>query len=656
LSISKMLKIQLVGHVSIKEKLKRFLRERGIVEITEVSLDEKDERTGRPNHGDEMEGTLERTNDAIEFLSRFEEKMSLFARMGKGPLVATRRKIEELLNEVDIEDIHARCSELNSKIKSSRDGVEDSKELERSLRPWETLNIPIQSISTEYYILQFWTFTEKIAEDSLPEIEGKFPLTHFEECWRDGGKVYKCVIVSKENGQKLAEQLKEIGGFRGVFDGVEGTPSEIIEFERKKRIELEKEIRESKREAEKLTDIKDKLLLISDHLNERIGLEKVEDLLFHTDSTFVLEGWVRAAERVRLEGELQRHFEELEVMFREARDNENPPIHLDNGPAVKPYEFVTTLYGRPVYNEMDPTPLLAPFFVVFFAMCLTDAGYGFSLAALSAVVLYKFKPSGGTRLLMRLLFMGGVVTAVVGILAGGIFGLGVDSFPEGLKNFVLINPLEEPMQMLNLSFLLGLLHMLFGMGIKMYSKIKDGMLADAILDELVWIIFLIVLAPLGYSAILGGELPSGISLFSKRASLFLAAVVFFTGGRKKKGVVKKIFGGLVGFYDIVGYFGDVLSYARLLALGLATSAIAIAVNDIAKMVLGFPFYTGYIVMVIILIGGHLFNLAVNTLGAFVHSGRLQYLEFFSKFFTGGGRPFRPFRSERRYSVIKESKE
>ena len=136
-------------------------------------------------------------------------------------------------------------------------------------------------------------------------------------------------------------------------------------------------------------------------------------------------------------------------------------------------------------------------------------------------------------------------------------------------------------------------------------------------------------------------------------TLGTAAVIFVTGGRKQKSFIMKILGGLVKFYDSVGYFGDVLSYARLLALGLATSAIALAVNDIAAMVKGMPYYIGYIVMVLVLIGGHLFNLAVNTLGSFVHSARLQYLEFFGKFFTGGGAEFKPFRSERKYSVLKD---
>jgi V/A-type H+-transporting ATPase subunit I len=268
----------------------------------------------------------------------------------------------------------------------------------------------------------------------------------------------------------------------------------------------------------------------------------------------------------------------------------------------------------------------------------------------------KFKPAGGAARLLRLLLMGGIVTAVIGVVTGGVFGIESESLPAVVKNFIFINPLEEPMKMLNIAFLMGLVHMLFGMGIKMTANLRAGLIADALLDDLLWILFLIALAPLGFSGILGGNVPPGVLAVSRRASLIVAAGIFLTGGRKQKGVVKKLLKGLVGFYDVVGYFGDVLSYARLLALGLATSAIALAVNGIAGMVRGLPFYTGYIAAVLVLVLGHGFNLAVNTLGAFVHSGRLQYLEFFSKFFAGGGKEFRPYRSERKYSVLQEAGE
>jgi len=167
----------------------------------------------------------------------------------------------------------------------------------------------------------------------------------------------------------------------------------------------------------------------------------------------------------------------------------------------------------------------------------------------------------------------------------------------------------------------------------------------------VWIVFIVFLVPLGYNFILGGEMSPGVMDLCKKAALGAGLVVVATGARKNPNPIMKVLGGVLKLYDVVGYFGDVLSYARLLALGLATGAIAMAINGVAEMASGIP-VVGIVAAVIVLIGGHLFNIAVNCLGGFVHSGRLQYLEFFSKFFEGGGRAFTPFREEKKYSVVR----
>jgi V/A-type H+-transporting ATPase subunit I len=186
----------------------------------------------------------------------------------------------------------------------------------------------------------------------------------------------------------------------------------------------------------------------------------------------------------------------------------------------------------------------------------------------------------------------------------------------------------------------------------MVADIREGRWVDGLLDQLLWVLFLLLLVPLGYGFILGGEVPASIATFAGKGALVAAALVVLTGARKNPNPVLKVLGGVLKLYDVVGYFGDVLSYARLLALGLATGAIAMAINGVAQMAGGIPI-VGPVFAVLVLIGGHVFNLAVNCLGGFVHSARLQYLEFFSKFFTGGGRAFEPFRVEKRYSMVKK---
>ncbi len=655
MAVGRMLKIQLLGHNSIREELKRFLREAGAIEVTDVSIEHERNQSGEATVR-ELDELLEKAGSAAAFLSGYAGKRSFFDRVASGPMRTTFEEGERLLREFPVDDIWQCCSDLQNTIRNSMDELARSRELVHSLEPWRQVITPLESLTTRQYEVQFWTLPAVELPENLVEIEDRFPLVHFEECSAEGGRSYTMVIVGKSEADRVSETFKEYAGFRSSFDGLEGTPAEVIEAETKHWDDLERAIRDAEQKARETAAERDKLLLLSDHIREKIGLTGIERQFCFTDSAFVLEGWIIAPARPGLERALSSRFREIEVSFRQPRDDEEPPIALQNRSLSTPYEFVTTLYGRPVYREIDPTPLLAPFFVLFFAMCLTDAGYGLTLSALSALILTRFKPSGGAGKLMRVMFMGGIATAVIGVISGGIFGIDAASLPPFIKRFVLIDPLEEPMKMLNIAFLMGVVHMLFGMGIRMFANIRAGLVADALFDDLFWMLFLIFLAPLGFSAILGGYVPPAVHLWSKRAVLVIAAAIFLTAGRKQKGIVKKFFKGLIGFYDVVGYFGDVLSYARLLALGLATSAIAIAVNGIAGMVKGLPFYTGYIVAVLILVLGHAFNFAVNALGAFVHSGRLQYLEFFSKFFTGGGREFKPFRSERQYSVVREAEE
>ena len=646
-----MLKMQLLGHSSIKSDLKKYLRARGVVEV--IATEPGGDGVAASDPSRDLETGLESAESALEFLSAYETPRSFLEKISAGPLETSDEESAELTRRVSVTEFSDRCTGLQAESRSAMDDLARSRGVVSSLEPWTGLDVPMEVLRAGDYTVEFWSFFEKTAAGLLEEAAEAFPLAVFETVASTGGRRYVAAIVSDGDTEALGDMLKERGCSMSSFEGLEGTPSEVIEKEKASWAKYEKAVGESDEEARRHAGSSDDLRMLSDYYREAIGLEEVDDRMSTTDSTFLIEGWVRTLDRSWLVRELGERFEEVEVSFREPLEDEEPPVHLDNRAAIRPYEFVTTLYGRPVYREDDPTPLLAPFFVFFFAMCLTDAGYGLTLAALSAFVLLKFRPKGGVKKLFDLLFAGGLVTAAVGIIAGGVFGLGVESFPGWLQPFVLINPLEEPIKMLNISFLMGIVHILFGIGVRMRANLKAGLFSDAFFDDLAWMIFIAALAPLGYAGILGGQAPASVIRGATYVSLAVAAVILVTGGRKQKKPLMKFLGGLLKFYDVVGYFGDVLSYARLLALGLATSAIALAVNDIAAMVKGMPYYIGYVVMVVILIGGHTFNLAVNTLGAFVHAARLQYLEFFGKFFRGGGAEFRPFRSERKYSVLKD---
>ncbi|MFO7915566.1 MAG: V-type ATP synthase subunit I [Candidatus Krumholzibacteriales bacterium] len=652
MAVSSMLKVQLLGHDSVRERLKRRLRDLGAVQVTETETGEGRSGEETPPVGN-ISRLIEYLEESVSFLEDYIESPSLWEKLSGTAIQVGGDEVKKLAAEFPVKETWQKSNGLSSQIRELENEIDKSRELAGRLQPWKSLDTSLEELETEGFSGQLWSFPSGEVEQSLDELKSGFEFSHFERVSGGEGRVHFAVILPREDDGELTEALKKAGGRLNSFEDEEGTPAEIIGAEMDRMEEAEAEIEELHKQAAGLAeDIIEKLYVLIDYYNEQLALSELETRLHKTDSVFLMEGWVRELDRKKLERGILGEFADVEIAFRKPGKDEKPPVHLENGKLAEPNEFVMTLYGNPQYREIDPTPFFAPFFILFFAMCLTDAGYGIALSIVSAFILFKFKPSGGARKLIRLMLTGGLVTTVVGILAGGLFGISLGNVPF-LRKFVFINPIEEPMKMLYLSFFLGIVHILFGMGISMVRKFQEGLIADGIFDNLFWMIFLVFLAPLGFAGILDGEVPPYILSWSGRGAVIMAAAIFLTGGRKKESLIMKALGGLAGFYDIVGYFGDVLSYARLLALGLATSAIAMAVNDIAGMVAGMPFYTGYIAMILILAGGHLFNLAVNSLGGFVHSARLQYLEFFSKFFSGGGRPFKPFRSERRYSVIRD---
>jgi len=653
MAVSHMLKIQLVAHASIKDEIKAFLREAGAIEITDVSVDGL--RGAADGEDAERFSRLgEKADEAIQFLEPYVKKKSFAERLSSGPVVVSEADIAATLAAVDVEDIARRVGNLEVTVRRCRDELSGSAALARELEPWISIASPLESLATKRYGIQFWAFPEKALPAAIEHIDQTYPLVGHEEVSRSGGKVFMGLIVPLDEGHAIGETLKQSGGVRSGFEGLTDTPASIIEKEKNHRVDLEKELERAETEARELAQTRSSLQILSDYFHEKRGLLEVERHFLRTDRTFLLEGWIRAIDRRGLEKDLTKRWSDVEISTRQPIEGEDPPVCLENRRSVQPFEFIMTLYGRPLYGEVDPTPLLTPFFMLCFALCMGDAGYGIILTCLAALALFKFRVRGGTRSLMQILFASGILTIVVGIFTGGYFGIEISKLPPFLAHLVLIDPLSEPMSMLNIAFLVGIVHILFGMGIKMVVNFRAGLWVDAIFDDLLWMLFLIVLVPLGYGSILGGAVPPAIMFYCSRAALVIAGVLFLSGIRKEKNKLIGAFKSLIKFYGLTSYFGDVLSYARLLALGLATSAIALAINGIAQMVSGLPHYIGVIAAVLVLVFGHTFNILVNILGAFVHSARLQYLEFFNKFFTGGGREFRPFRSERRYTILKET--
>jgi len=655
MAVSRMRKIQILGHKDAKDAIVSALREGGVLHITEPSLEFErgaDEEARRDSER-ELQGRLAKLEHLKDFLRPYvpKQKKSLDT-MFNPRVVLGEGELASILESFNLDDWYDRVIELEGEMRGAEAEIGRKEALAAELEHWVGVDAPVEElVDTHLTTVALVTVESSDADQLASDVGEATAESDVVEISRSGSSAYLTVVFLASDESLVTPVLKRHNARWANLESAVGKPDVAAAALLKEADGLRAKIDELKEKACELAREHRTILIVLDEGAEDLAKKVAEERFGTTRETFLVEGWIRARDEDGMRARLAEIAPEVEVLSREPEKSEDVPIDLRNSNAVNPFEFVTTLYGRPAYWERDPTPLLAPFFIVFFGLCVSDGGYGVTLAAVSFFLMTKMQPGGG-RQLMKLLMMGGISTAVVGAVTGGWFGIDQSIMPGWLKSTIVMNPLEEPMKMLNVVFILGIIQVMAGLIIRMVADIREGRWLDGILDQLLWVFFLALLVPLGYGFILGGSVPTDVAAFCGKGAMATGALVVLTGARKNKNPVMKILGGVLKLYDIVGYFGDVLSYARLLALGLATGAIAMAINGVAEMASGIPI-VGPVAAVVVLIGGHLFNLAVNCLGGFVHSARLQYLEFFSKFFTGGGRAFQPFSVEKRYSITKK---
>lgn len=368
-----------------------------------------------------------------------------------------------------------------------------------------------------------------------------------------------------------------------------------------------------------------------------------------TNQAFIISLWTPAKTLHILKKSLESISKNIALIKATIKKEDIPPTALENPKYMQPFEAVTNIYGMPKYAEPDPTAYLAIFFIIFLALCLTDAGYGI-IMIIATYLMLKFVDLPDTRL-VKLLNYGGWITVIIGALTGGWFGLDLNSMAgTSLGNFLLsmrlVDPITDPITLMIIALVLGIIHIWFGLFIKFMWKLKTGDKKEAWLDDFPWVYFIasLMLFILGQVKVI----PTQVGLYILYSGI---AMIALTQGRSQKNIFLKIPTGIFKLYDTIGYLSDTLSYSRLLALGLATAIIGLVVNMIANLFKGVP-VIGFILFILILIGGHTFNLAINLLGAFIHSARLQYVEFFTKFLEGGGRRFTPLKKNNIYTNIK----
>jgi len=355
-----------------------------------------------------------------------------------------------------------------------------------------------------------------------------------------------------------------------------------------------------------------------------------------TGSTAMMSGWVPKHLAGELSADIKKSFPDAQTALREPQEGEEPPVLLHNSPITRPYEAVVTGFALPAFGALDPTSVMMPFFACFFGMMVSDAGYGLLMALLIPLMVKFMQPSEGARKLFWILAGGGLATVVWGALYNTWFGFG--PWPS------VFDPVNNSLPVMAVCIGIGALHLFTGLGLGAAQNIRKGDYLSVVYDQLSWAMLVIGLGLLALPQTAG---------FGKWLAIAGAVIVLLTAGRNKtNNPIKRLVSGLGALYGVTGWISDLLSYMRLFGMGLATGVIGMVINQLVGMMMGGGII-GMVLGAVVFVGAHLFNAAINILGAYVHACRLQYIEFFGKFYEEGGKPFKPLRLAPRYVRIQE---
>ena len=658
MAVVPMQKINLLVHQSDKPKVLAFLQEKGVLQITDVGeLEEGLERLDLDKEGHELEYRVAELDFAIQFLSKYEEKKKgLQAMIDRDSVKLGFDEFKKIAESYQFEDMVERCKSIEEEMVNLKNEIKSIHALQDKLLPWQNLKYPLDTPpETESSMVLYMSIPLKDWEPFKTEVLNLSKLLVLREETTIEDKIYVQIVCDKSVLNQVMglvttykAELIELPSLKGtVKDELERLETRLNQI-KVRQGQLDHVSREFSKELKQLRTS-------YDYYNWRLQQKLARRFFASTESTILIKGWMPKKAFQTIQEELKKVTNKFELLKVEPEEDEKPPVLLYNRGLMKPFQSVTNIYGLPLPSEIDPTPYLAIFFIGFYGLALTDAAYGFLMFAIMWAVLKYLKIPKQSQGLIRLLMYAGLVTFVIGILFGGWASLTPEQAPSWLTTvnkagetvFIgqKISAISNPLGVLILALVLGYIQVLVGVVMNFVWKFRKESKKYALIDHFPWVYLLSVIGLLiAHSA---GILPESFGVPLKYLLYIGIAAIVLTQGRDKKNIILKFLSGVLALYGLVGYLSDVLSYSRLLALGLATSIIGLAVNTIAGMVNGVPFI-GIILALIVLVVGHIFNIGINALGAFIHSGRLQFVEFFTKFLEGGGTQFKPLQRDSRF--------
>ncbi|GEM_PF-287360 len=700
MSVQKMFHVSIVGHASIKRKLLHNLQRRGVMQIISMHEEERPvddtaqsisvkETIPLPHalqdrlllHTKSIKKTekeIQLIKSAIDFLEPFDEKAGMFdseytvmtvkeyldapARLNYEPIV---KEINEIIN---------RRAEIERRITAVQVRRDE-------LLPW----VPLDLIPAH---MPKWEFTDYLF-GVVPSADRAALIRSLEELDIDGydltpindvgDRVLYMLITYGADTEAVHNEIKKHGWTKAPLDNLTTTVATALE-------NIEIEIAALKTELSIITDrarervtYRTDLKIMYDHKRNELQRYAVEEQFMHTETCFILTGWVSASD-IEYVKDYARSVDELDVDIRLPLPEEKPPVQLENPKPARPFELITELFGIPKYKEVDPTAIMTPFFILFFGLCLADIGYALTSPLIVWVVLRMMTGGKGMDRIFKIILYSMIPAIIIGFFAGGFFGIPLRevSFMKPIYALPIIQPLADAFNMNGdtiflTTLIIGSIALLAGRIVAFIHKLTHDMKESAFLDELPWILtsigFPIWLFVSFLKLVPADALPSwfyfSISL-GKPATMMITNPLLIIGllmvvtfsGREAKSIGGRIAGGLFNAYGISGLLGDILSYSRLMALGLGSGVIASVINSLSGMVANADGIVNKIVMGIIvgflLIASHAINIILAVMSSMVHTMRLQFVEFFSKFYEGGGSKFIPFNNRYEYLQIKNS--
>ncbi len=585
---------------------------------------------------DRAQARLQSLGDALGTMRPYTPKKGMFSS-------APEAKADEIASALpEAVALSEKLGSLTRELSATKAEIDKNQEIIDALRPWESFPADMQTFQNSKRVKFYTGLIAASDVEKLETLDATAEYQLFNE-----GVTRTCVVACpQEEAKSVANYLKALDWTDYVFPKMSGTPAEAMEeLSEKNRMLLAKK---AGLDAELCDSANGKSELV-EKAYDAAAIERDRALaateLARTSATFQLEGWVPEDRVEQAEQAVRSVTDAYYLDVRDHEKDEIPPSYVENKPFATPFEQVTNLYSRPDPSGIDATPYMAPFYVLLFGLMLSDTGYGIVLAALTAIYIKLKKPTGMSGGFARVLFWGGISTIVWGMLVGTFFGLDFDTV-LGTNNLfpLFVDPMTNPIGMLILCFGLGVVHILFGVVLKMKVAFSRGDWQTAIFDSLSWILIILGLIVYAVPSAVQG-IPAIVATVGLCMAGLGALIILLFKGRANKNPVMRTISGLGELYQVTGYLSDILSYARLFALGIATGVIASVFNELCKMLMGSPILVLHILGVIVAIGLlvalHGFNIAINTLGAFVHCARLQYVEFYGKFYEPGGRAFQP---------------